>query len=482
MSSIKKNIILNGINTVTSLLFPVITFPYAARVLLPEGIGTFNFLNSIVGYIILLTSLGIPMYAAREVSRHRSDKAHRDRITVEIILLSAMLCLFGYVIVWILANYIPEIHREAKLFYVLSLAIVFNSIGVDWFYQAIEDFKFITIRAIIIRSLSAVSLYLFVHTPGDLLIYGIINLGATVGNNLINFLHLRHHLSFKLFRVSDLKVMRHLPPALHIFILNLIISLYIQLNTIMLGFLAGEEEVGYFTAGTKISHMALTFIASIGTVIFPRCAHLIHEGLMDEFKNIINKVLRLYIGLSLPMTVGLMVLASPLTLIFCGEEYVESIPVLILNAPVIIFICLTGIMGIQILFPMDKTNLVIWSVSGAAVSNILLNFLLIPSMGATGAAWATLMAEGMVFVLQLILGYRYYPFKIRELLQWRYIAGALLMGCCVYAATLPFNTDWMRLVVGIPTGIIVYYLFLHLSHDPMLEYMLTTVKNKFHRS
>ena len=99
MPSLKTNVALNFLNTVTGIVFPVITFPYAARVLLPEGIGAVNFLQSIVAYIVLLTSLGIPMYAVREVAKYRDDVAIRNRITVEILLLSVILCLFGYVAV-----------------------------------------------------------------------------------------------------------------------------------------------------------------------------------------------------------------------------------------------------------------------------------------------------------------------------------------------------------------------------------------------
>ena len=82
MPSLKTNVALNFLNTVTGIVFPVITFPYAARVLLPEGIGAVNFLQSIVAYIVLLTSLGIPMYAVREVAKYRDDVAIRNRITV----------------------------------------------------------------------------------------------------------------------------------------------------------------------------------------------------------------------------------------------------------------------------------------------------------------------------------------------------------------------------------------------------------------
>lgn len=103
MPSIKNNIILNGLNTITGIVFPIITFPYAARILLPEGIGAINFLNAIIGYIILVTSLGIPMYAVKEIAKFRDDKLKRDILTVEILSLTFALCFIGYIVVWLLA-------------------------------------------------------------------------------------------------------------------------------------------------------------------------------------------------------------------------------------------------------------------------------------------------------------------------------------------------------------------------------------------
>ena len=137
MSSLKGNIILNYINTLSGLIFPIVTFPYAARVLMPEGIGVVNFQNSIIGYIVLLTSLGIPLYAVREIAKCRNDLELRDRTTVEITLLSVILCLLGYIVVWLLGEFVPRIHEEATLFYILSLTIIFTGIGVQWFYQGI---------------------------------------------------------------------------------------------------------------------------------------------------------------------------------------------------------------------------------------------------------------------------------------------------------------------------------------------------------
>lgn len=481
MASVKKNIFLNGINTVTGIIFPVITFPYAARVLLPEGIGAVNFLNSIISYIVLLTSLGIPMYAVKEVAKYRDDKPQRDRITVEILLLSTFLCLFGYIAVWILAEFVPQIHRQQALFYVLSLTIVFTSIGVNWFYQAIEDFKFITIRAIIIRVLATAALFLFVKNPSDLIIYGFIIVGSTVGNNIINFIHLRRHIALKSINYKGLRIWRHLTLALQVFILNLIISLYIQLNSIMLGFMSGDDAVGFFTAGTKISHIGLTIISSLGTVLLPRCSHLLASGDMEGFRNIINKSLNLTLALSLPMTVGMMLLARPITIIFCGTEFMDSIPVLLLNAPVIVYISLTNIMGVQILYPMDKIKLVIWSVAGGAVSNLILNLVFIPPLGATGAAIATLIAEFSVLFLQVVLGRRYYPFSIRSFFNIRYILATVLMAIAVWGTTSFINFNWLQLTVGISSGVIVYLIVLLLMKDPLIEMVISPLFTKIHK-
>lgn len=471
MASVKSNIILNGINTITGILFPIITFPYAARILLPNGIGAINFLNSIVSYIILLTSLGIPLYAVKEVAKYRDNRESLNRITLEIIILSIFLSLLGYVAVWFLGSFIPQIHNQAPLFYILSLSILLTAVGVNWFYQGIEDFKFITIRAIIIRSLAAGALFIFVKSPADLLIYGIITVGSTVGNNFINFIHLRKYIKIELHRLKELKIFKHLKPALHIFTLTLITSLYVQLNSIMLGFMSGDTEVGYFTAGTKISHIGLTLITSIGTVLLPRCSNLIKIGDVEKFNTVIKKSLDLTLALSLPMCVGLMILSMPVTTIFCGEDYLASIPVLYLNAPVIILIGLTNIMGIQILYPKDKTNLVIISVAAAAVINLVLNFFLIPLLGATGAAISTLFAEISVLLIQAIAGRKYYPFGFRNLFNIRYILATIIMGIGIYVTIIFIHTQFWQLIIGSAIGIIIYFGCLILMKDPLLKFI-----------
>lgn len=369
---------------------------------------------------------------------------------------------------WALAHFVPQINAQSSLFYILSLTIIFTGIGADWFYQGVEDFKFITIRAILVRLISASSLFIFVKDSSDILIYGVISVGSSVGNNLINFIHLRKIINIKLFSIKELEVSRHIKPAVEVFILNLIVSLYIQLNSVMLGFISGDKEVGYFTAGTKISHIGLTIISSLGTVLLPRCSHLIKSGDIQRFKTVIKKSLDVTLALSLPMTMGLVVLAVPITMVFCGQDYTDSIYVLILNAPVIVFISLTNVMGIQVLYPMDKTKIVIWSVTVGTLLNLGLNIWLIPICGAIGAAISTLIAEFGVLVYQIIAGRKYYPFALSELFNFRYMLGTLAMGVIVFFTVMPISNDILKLLIGITEGVIVYYAFLLIFKDPMV--------------
>lgn len=456
MTSLKKNIVYNFINVLTGIIFPVVTFPYAARVLLPEGIGIFNFQQSIIAYIVLLTSLGIPMYAVREVAKYRDDVKIRNQVTIEIAILSFILCFAGYIVVWLLGETIPQISSHLSLFYVLSLSILFTSLGVDWFYRGVEDFKFITIRAVAFRLLSVVALFLFVKSADDLLAYGFIIVGSTVGNNFINFIHLRKYIQIKQISWKSIRIWRHLFPACRIFVFNLVVSIYVNLNVVMLGFMSGDSAVGFYTAGNKIAHVVLSVVASLGVVMLPRCSNLIEQGLKAEFSVVTQKSFRFVLATSIPSTVGLILLSVPVIAAFCGSEFLAAAPVLRWTAPVIIFIGLSNVFGIQILYPQGQENLVIWSTVGGAFFNFLLNLLLIPAFSYVGAAIATFVAEFVVLFIQIKGGRKYIPFPTLEKCYFNYVIAALVMAIVVFLITRWILNIWLLLLIAVLVGGIVY--------------------------
>ena len=441
MASLKTNVILNFINAVTGIIFPVVTFPYAARVLLPEGIGTVNFLQSIVAYIVLLTSLGIPMYAVREVAKYRDDIIIRNQITIEILLLSVILCLFGYVVVAVLGACVPQISAQLGVFYALSL------------------------RALCFRLLAALALFLFVKDKEDLLIYAFVLVGSTVGNNLINFVHLRKWLPMCSIRWKELRIWRHLLPSLRIFVFNLVTSIYLNLNTVMLGFMRGDDAVGFYTAGNKLSHVLLRVVASLGVVLLPRCSNLIETGQIEAFSKVTSKSYRLVVGVSLPCIVGLIVLAIPVIRIFCGDDFLEAVPVLCWTAPVILFIGLSNVIGLQILYPLGKESIVIWSTVGGAVLNFILNLLLISPYGAVGAAISTFSAEFVVLFIQILVGRSYLPIRLYEWDYLNYLLASGVLFVVLYGLTFWIVNSWLLIMVSVMIGAFSYIGFLWFKRD-----------------
>ena len=468
MSSLKNNVVLNYINTLASIVFPLITFPYAARILLPDGIGLVNFQNSIIGYITLLSSLGIPLYAVREVARVRDNVEERNRVTVEIALLSLILAAGGYVIVFAVGELVPQINAHLSLFYILSLSILFTALGVSWFYTAIEDFKFITVRGLIIRVLFVVALFLFVKSKEDLLIYGIIIVGSTVGNDLINFIHLRKFINIFKLNWSKVNIFRHLKPSFSIFVLNLSVSLYVQLNPVMLGFLSDNTQVGYYTAGSKLSNIILSVVTSMATVLIPHVSNMIQAHDTEKFKQLITKVYHYYMALALPFTAGLIVLSVPLTLVICGNSFYEASYVTAITAPVIVFISITNIIGLQVLYPYGKENYVTYSTIGGAVINLIVDIPLIWLWGSKGAAIATFCAELAVLLIQVRLGRRYIPFKYFDDSIKLYVLSSILMGVAVFLTSGLFNKPIIQLLIPTCVGIVVYFLILYYKKDDIL--------------
>lgn len=477
MSSIKKNIILNLANTLTGLLVPIITFPYAARILLPEGIGIVNFQQSIINYIILFTSIGIPLYGVREIAKCRDNVNERNKATIEIISLSLLLSLVGYILVFALGYFVERINCNVEVFYILSISVLFTALGVEWFYKAIEDFRFITIRAIIFRLISAISLFLFVNTKEDILIYSLIIVTSSVGNNIANFVHLRKYLKFDL-KTYRLDIKKHIKPAFAVFVLNVVISLYTQLNTIMIGFMGNDEMVGYYSAGNKISHIALTAVASISTVLLPRFASLYSTKNEYEIRRLSQLSYHLISAFSIPMIVVIIIIARQITLLFLGEAYLSAISVLAITSPIIFFIALSNLLGIQILYPQGKEKIVIYSTLVGAFINIFLNFILIPRFYEDGAAISTCIAEIAVVCTLTYNGRKFIKINYLSKNIILYIMASIIMAIPMLLSLQCVDNILIQSCVSVLLGTLTYVILLILFKDQVAEIILKNLKLK----
>lgn len=474
--SVKVNYILNLINTGTQMLFPLITFPYVCRVIEADGIGQVNFFQSIISYISLFTCLGIPMYAIREIARDRNDVVKMNQTAVEILLLHSMLTLIGYAIVSILCLVVPQIQVNIPLFLILSLTIFFTAIGCEWFYQGIEDFKYITIRGLIIKSISVILLFIFVKSKTDLLYYGCYTVFGVLGGNIFNFFRLRKYIHRENIIFSELHIKRHIKPVLKVFSFSVVTSIYLQLNTVLLGFFKNALAVGYFAAATKVMQMLLQMSACLGSVMMPRASHLIAENKESEFNALIQKSYDFTLAIALPMTIGLIVCAPNLIMSLCGVKFENSILPSQIIAPIILMVAISNVFGIQVLFPKGKISIVTLCCGIGAVVDLVLNLCLIPFFSYVGTSIAYLGAEVATTISMYFIGRKYLPITYFKKNHLNYLLGCILMAIVLYAiADLQFSTISILILQGC-SGIVVYFLVLCVRKDIFLTQVLSKIK------
>ena len=474
--SVKVNYILNLINTGTQMLFPLITFPYVCRVIEADGIGQINFFQSIISYISLFTCLGIPMYAIREIARDRSDVVQMNRTAMEILLLHSMLTLVGYAIVAILCLTVPQIQVNIPLFLILSLTIFFTAIGCEWFYQGIEDFKYITIRGLIIKTVSVVLLFIFVKSKTDLLYYGCYTVFGVLGGNIFNFFRLRKYIHRENIIFSELHIKRHVKPVLKVFSFSVVTSIYLQLNTVLLGFLKNALAVGYFAAATKVMQMLLMMSSCLGSVMMPRASHLIAENKEDEFNRLIQKSYDFTLAIALPMTIGLIFCAPSLIMALCGVKFEHSILPSQIIAPIILMVAISNVFGIQVLFPKGKINIVTLCCGIGAVADLILNLCLIPFFSYIGTSIAYLGAEVATTVSMYFIGRKYIPIIYFKKSHLTYALGCIVMAFALYGISLLQLPTLTILLLQGCCGVLAYFIILCICKDEMLVQILSKIK------
>ena len=471
IKSIKSNYIFNLLNSVSQLLFPLITFPYVSRIMMAEGIGQVQFFSSIISYISLFTCLGIPMYAIREVAKVRSDVVKMSTTTIEILLLHAMLTIVGYVAVAIICMTVSDVQTDIPLFLILSATIFFTAIGCEWFYQGIEDFKYVAIRGLVTKTISVVLLFLIVKTKEDILWYGAYTVFGVLGGNIFNFLRLRKYVDRKIVDIHNLHPLRHLKPAIHIFVFNVITSIYLQLNTVLLGFLKDVVAVGYFTAATKLMYMTMSVSNALGSVMMPRASNLIAENRIDEFNRVVQKSYDFIIAISIPLAIGLVFTSSFYPAILASQ-------IVAIN---IITIGISGVMGIQILYPMGKINIVILCTFLGAITNVIANVLLIPHYGLYGTAVAFATTEFVVTVSMFFIGRKYISIQLLKRQHLNYLTSGILMGIVLFIIAKQEYSNIITLLSMFLAGALVYAICLWALHYPFSKIIMNMITLKIRK-
>ncbi len=480
--SLTVNAIMNAIGQVSGVLFPLVTFPYISRVLQPEGLGKVSFAQAIVAYFAMIASLGIPLYGTREAAKVRDDKRKLSQLAAELFTLNLIMTFAAFAAFAVFMALSKKTSADPLLFWICTLPVLFGPVGFGWLFSGLEEFTFVTIRTIAFRFLTLIAIFVFVHKGTDFVAYAlIVGLNAT-GANLINLFYARRYFELSLVNFRDLRIWKHMKPVLLVFALGAVISIYTSLDKIMLGFLTNDSQVGYYMVGDRLVKVVVMMVTTLGAVMLPRVSYCLQNNQDAEYGRLANLSIRIVSLLSFPAALGLVVIARPLVLAFSGSAFVESILPARLMSLNVIFIAISNFISFQVLYPQNKENLLIISVLTGAIVNFGLNWLLIPTWHATGAAASTLIAECGVTTAQIIISQPYYRFvwPLKQMLQYGVIA--LFMAAMVYFSLPILESTLLQLIILVPLGMAMYMLFILLRKDELVLRLLRKFSMLFARA
>lgn len=388
--SIKKNFAYKSVLTLSTYLINFITFPYVARVLGVERIGLVNFVDNTVNYFLLFATMGIGLLGVREIAAVKEDKKRRDQVYSSVLALNLLFTLVSLGIYLLCVVTIPKLCQYDELFYIGTAKILFTVFLVEWFFTGVENFRYITLRSILIKVLYIISVFLFVRDTSDYRLYFILTVGVVVLNALINQLYIR---KFVRVRWNNIQLFKYLKQNVTLGIYTLMTSMYLTFNVMYLGLVSNNTEVGYYTTAFKLYSVVLGFFTAFTNVMLPRMSSLLANGEKDRFQELVNRSFSVMATCCIPLILCSMIMAPQIVYILSGPGYEGAILPMRIIMPATFAVGVAQVLAIQVLMPMKKDKvLLIASIIGAVVS-LLINLLVVPSVKSVGSAVVLLCSE-----------------------------------------------------------------------------------------
>ncbi len=450
-TSIKTSFFMNGILMATSVLFSLLTFPYVSRILGPAGMGKVGFASSVAAYFNLFAQLGIPTYGIRICAKLRDDKMELSRVTQELTIINLLMGLLSYACLAAALLLIPRLRGERSLYLIMSTSIALNAIGMEWLYKGLEQYSFLAIRSAFFRFLALLGIYALVQREDQYTLYGALTVLASSAGAVWNVIGASRLI--QLSPVGNYQYRRHVRPILLFFNDTATTEIYTNLDTLMLGVLRDDAAVGYYSVAVKIKGVLVMAVASVGTVLLPRASYYYEKGKRGEFWNIGKTALHAVLLSASALSVYFILFARPMLLLFSGTPFLPSVRPMQIIMPTLFCIGLTNVMGVQILIPQGREHVVLRSELCGAVTDFVLNLILIPRFSASGAALGTSVAELAVLLVQFhALRRELLPFFCR--FSWWKLGTALMLSGGLSLVAQPAN--W-PLPASIALSLVVFF-------------------------
>lgn len=469
MKSIKSNLLFNASYQVYAFLIGIIIRPYISRKLGVEGIGVYAYANSIANYFVIFALLGLANYGNRSIAAVRDDK---DKLSATFLSIFGLQFITSIMSISLYIIYIVAFSEDKYVSTILLLYVISSLFDITWFFNGLEEFRFVAIRNICIKTGITLLIFIFVKNTSSLYAYCTIQATASLVSQVSLWTKIRKYVIWTKPTVGE--IISHIKPNLILFIPVIAVSLYKIMDKIMIGLLSTKIEVGFYESAESLVSIPLMLISSLGVVMLPRMSNLYAKGDENAATQYIEISFNLAIFLSASMAFGIMGVSKEFVPIFFGEGYNKCILVLQVLLPSCIFLAIANVIRTQFLIPKKMDKVYIISVICGACINMIVNYLLIPQYGSVGASIGTFLAEGAVCLVQLFYIWNKIDVALFIKKGMPYVLSGFLMYVMLVNVRLGINII-AQLVIKVLIGVLIY-----ISSVIIIEFIVKIIKPEYH--
>ncbi len=479
-NKIAKNVFFNFVSQILTLVVPLITAPYLARILHETGNGQYSYASSIITYFTLFANLGFDIYGQKQIASKQGDKKAISVTFWEIFILKIIFTALSLIVLYSIGFSVGYGDKYTTLILILSLNVISVPLDIQFFFRGLEKFQLIAIRVIIVRAAYLICVFLFVKTENDLWVYALVTGLSTLLSNVVMWISLPR-LIVKI-KVGDMNLKQHLRPAFFIFLPTLCVSIYSVFDKTMIGLLAknADYENGCYEQAYKINSVCVLFPCLLDSVFISRNADEYAKGGLKALESNIYFACNFAWLISVPLVVGNFVLVSNFSSWFFGDGY-EIVPLLLI---VMSFRFVTSGIGnvfsSQFFICIGKEKYCLITSIVTTLTNVALNAILIPNYGALGAAIATIVCECVHLIVLAIFAYRMHAFSMKKiaLMSWKYVLASAIMFAPIYFMNKYIGYSvWSFFLIAL-TGVVIYFGFLLIIKDKIVWDGITNAKKK----
>lgn len=426
---VKRNFVYSSILTTSNYIFPLVTFPYISRVLGVTNIGICNFVDSIVYYFIMFSMMGITFVGIREIAKANGNQERLNLVfsrTFKINLILTVISVVAYLIFFEIRS---DLKQFSVLYYVGLLKLISNLFLVEWFFNGTENFRFITIRSLIVKTLYVISLFLFVRESSDYTIYYFLTCAMVAVNALVNWHYKRNFVKFSFSVKISMDIIR---PVMVIGLFSLLTSMYNTFNVVYLGFVAGPTDVGYYTTASKLYTILLALYSAFTGVMLPRISRLLEDGEKDKVINLLRKAFEILFICSPIVIFSAESLAPDIIYVLSGKGYEGAIVPMMIILPLVLIVGIEQILILQILMPLKQDKSIFYNSIIGAIVGITLNLLLVSSLKSIGSSVSWVLSEIVVMLCSF--------FYVRRLINVDIPYRVLIRSACVACPIMIIGT------------------------------------------